>query len=520
LADYGGKLRPSYFRLPQITSAIRDALTPALGMIIYNTTTSQYERYNGTDWETWGGDATYKLAPSFTVYKTNSTYYAMDSDGNILQSGSNPTTVIQAALTQIHNNDGGLLFLKEASYSITDNLEIGDNTLLMGVGPATKLVLSSGKYLRVTSKNNVRITNLFVDATGHVTNDAAIRICNSNEVCVDHVKVDAQGFGVYAFSTAGNTCRKITVSDSILFGHGNNDIIGGGPQDNDTQAMSEILIKNNVLKHTTDASHTYDAVIALTQGYRYEIVDNIAEGSITLAPEQWPHTYTRITGNVLKPAEGKSYCHITVWAASDQTSFNLALEVANNVIEEGQIRIYGSSSAWARQCNVTDNVIFFGTEGVLFEYATCCKAEGNVINACSQGVYLKNTNHITVSDNMITNCTTGIYETDSDFNYFHDNMFQGNTTNITKAGASTRVRDNYGYVTENNGTATITSGDTYVDVTHGLDVIPSLTKIQLVPLDNLSGRSLWVSNASSSTFRINISSIDSVDHNIGWSYKE
>jgi len=72
----------------------------------------------------------------------------------------------------------------------------------------------------------------------------------------------------------------------------------------------------------------------------------------------------------------------------------------------------------------------------------------------------------------------------------------------------------------NSGTATIPAGQTSITVTHELAVTPSLEKIKLTPQDNLAGRSIWVSDASSTTFKINISTEDVIDHVIGWSYNE
>lgn len=43
-----------YFRLPSLTTAQRDGLTPAAGMTIWNSTTTQVERYNGSDWGSMG----------------------------------------------------------------------------------------------------------------------------------------------------------------------------------------------------------------------------------------------------------------------------------------------------------------------------------------------------------------------------------------------------------------------------------------------------------------------------------
>ncbi len=39
-----------YFKLPSLTTAQRDALTPATGMTIWNSDNTQVERYNGASW--------------------------------------------------------------------------------------------------------------------------------------------------------------------------------------------------------------------------------------------------------------------------------------------------------------------------------------------------------------------------------------------------------------------------------------------------------------------------------------
>lgn len=64
--------------------------------------------------------------------------------------------------------------------------------------------------------------------------------------------------------------------------------------------------------------------------------------------------------------------------------------------------------------------------------------------------------------------------------------------------------------------ATITAGSTYVDVPHNLARPPRPGGIQVTPLTNLGGRSYWVSNITPTTFRINISSPDTVDHVFYW----
>jgi hypothetical protein len=68
----------------------------------------------------------------------------------------------------------------------------------------------------------------------------------------------------------------------------------------------------------------------------------------------------------------------------------------------------------------------------------------------------------------------------------------------------------------NYGTATITAGNTYVDVPHGTGITPDISQIQTTPQDNLGGRSYWNDTVGSTTFRINISSTDTSEHNFSW----
>lgn len=93
----------------------------------------------------------------------------------------------------------------------------------------------------------------------------------------------------------------------------------------------------------------------------------------------------------------------------------------------------------------------------------------------------------------------------------------GKTASIgtTAQTVSIIIKNNYGYTTESAGTAaTITAGNTYVDVTHSLAATP--TKVRVTPNTNLGTRAFWVSDKGASTFRININSSDSIDHTFDW----
>ncbi len=95
-----------------------------------------------------------------------------------------------------------------------------------------------------------------------------------------------------------------------------------------------------------------------------------------------------------------------------------------------------------------------------------------------------------------------------------DNVITGNTlsqnsaptiTMLETGGANTIVRNNIGYATEANGTATITTAATSVNVTHGLGMTPALANITVTPSNNLgTATRFWVSNAGGTTFTINV----------------
>ena len=77
---------------------------------------------------------------------------------------------------------------------------------------------------------------------------------------------------------------------------------------------------------------------------------------------------------------------------------------------------------------------------------------------------------------------------------------RGSLNNITLPGQGTA--------------ATITTGNTYVDVTHSLAATP--TKVRVTPTTNLGTRSFWVDTKGAATFRININSSDVINHTFDW----
>jgi len=75
------------------------------------------------------------------------------------------------------------------------------------------------------------------------------------------------------------------------------------------------------------------------------------------------------------------------------------------------------------------------------------------------------------------------------------------------------IKQNRGYLTENSGVATISSGQTRVTVSHGLASAPS--KVLVSPLAQPSGK-IWVENITSSSFDIVTDTAPSSGLNVAW----
>lgn len=121
-----------------------------------------------------------------------------------------------------------------------------------------------------------------------------------------------------------------------------------------------------------------------------------------------------------------------------------------------------------------------------------------------------------IYDDQVTKTQYGLYEESGDYNIIKDNIIHtykgANAIGIT--GANTIIKNNMGFKTENSGTATITAGNTYVDVAHGLSITPTYINIEAT---NEFGLNKYLSNIGATTFRINIQVPQLSDATFVWS---
>lgn len=108
-------------------------------------------------------------------------------------------------------------------------------------------------------------------------------------------------------------------------------------------------------------------------------------------------------------------------------------------------------------------------------------------------------------------------------NRVRGNIIEGATSiGVLDQGTNNKVKDNDGFRTENSGVATITSGTTFVDVTHGLDYTPTAQDISVTPNSSLGSAAYWLISGSPSatTFRIALNVNPGATVTLAWSVRK
>lgn len=98
-----------YIRIPRLTTAQRDLLTPTAGMVIHNTTVGRFQGYNGYHWID-------LLWQNRSLKKITETTYSVDENDDIIliDATSNNVTI---TLQLVANRNGRVLYFKRVDGS-------------------------------------------------------------------------------------------------------------------------------------------------------------------------------------------------------------------------------------------------------------------------------------------------------------------------------------------------------------------------------------------------------------------
>jgi parallel beta-helix repeat protein len=143
--------------------------------------------------------------------------------------------------------------------------------------------------------------------------------------------------------------------------------------------------------------------------------------------------------------------------------------------------------------------------------------DSHISTATTIGIYVGgNEDNLKIRGNVIQTGSKGIdlSSVDIDNALISENTFRNNPTAvISDSGTNTTIIDNYGFITENWGSTTITNGNTHVTVTHEMDVTPtSIT----VTGNHSEVSACWIVNITSTQFEIWVSSGVTYDRVVYW----
>jgi len=487
----------------------------------------------------------------FLVYKDGDYYKIQDGYSlTKVYKDKDAYKIMEKVLSLIDTQ--GKVFFKTATFDLKQKLSINKKVIFEGSGTGTRFLINhsdagfeinspnvvlknlsiEGVYetgpLILVNSDKCKFDNLWLYTGGNSggTNGEGIEIGGSyNEVTDCYIEMRYQHSDGITIWKPKNTIKGCifynTVSAAAAGTTAAIEIKGTG------DGNENIVVGNQIHSNGTDGG------IAVEHGSSNIVANNRIESAfqaIRVTGYGGVRPYHNVVANnvIVSGSYG-----IFVYFAHDTI-------VANNSVigtrKYAGIRVEGKSST-----EMFDDIIIIGNsvqnsawEGIKVQYMRHAIIKGNLIKNNGQG---SSTYNYGISLNCVDDAIVslnrcyddqdtktqsyGIYIDSecSGIQVFHNVLTENKLGAILNEAADTIFHKNIGFVTENSGEVTISAGNTYVEVSHGLDITPDINKFKIVPKDNLDGRSYWISDITSSSFRINISSSDTIDHVFGWSYQ-
>lgn len=337
----------------------------------------------------------------------------------------------QAANDAANAQGGGRVYVLKGDYNFSGVLSLSNKVTLVGEAlGAVKIVLGDTANITITGKSKVNIFNIETDGDtqpGEPTANFAVHVVDSSDVRIDNCNfMNCGSFGVFINATATNTTQRVWVTRCRLSGKGNNDVIGGGPQNSTNSTVKDIFVLDNYVVQDTSlgvpaGGGTYSNAIDLVKVESVTFAGNKVLGNIFYGNEQWPHKYSRIQGNDVAPAVGQTTCYIGIDTLTGATDNAITLAVQNNILRKGFIWLIGQSTASLLNVSVTGNTIRGegGVDwGIRCDYAGLCNISDNIINGVTTGITLTNSSSNNLVGNQFSSCTTAILESSSGGNNY------------------------------------------------------------------------------------------------------
>ena len=520
--------------LQQIKNVVLEKLSafpssPVEGQMFWSTASSTPYWYTGSQWLTDASAATLVVAASDSTTSSK-------SRADYISDGTDDQVEIKAAIDALPST-GGRVVLMEGTFYINSEIEILDTSdnhyvTLEGQGMGTILKVPNGHsstmavveaYGTATSVKSVIMKNFRINGNkSNVTGDYYIGINYNNvyESVIDGVYLSngkgdggGNGYGFMVIDSTDVKIRNCTGKDwdfePMEIRNSERVLVTGCTLDFRLELYDNneyVKISNNhfynltIFAGTNTGASSYIDGLDISNNYFYS--DSASYPAVWLIRTQEAKT----TGNYI-------YSNNTgVAVAVDNSHTNI---VANHFYSNLPIDITGAQYGQIIGNKITmtgasnDTVMFYNSGATRPSYWIIADNYLRGQGGNTRGIrFYEYSDDNVIKNNVFVDFATGItIPSGSNRNEITGNNFINSTTPISDAGTDTKIRRNVGYITENSSSTTITSGNTYVNVSHGLDIQPATSTISVIPTNNLgdaSSTSYWISDVGASTFRINV----------------
>ncbi len=449
---------------------------------------------------------TYSHPCSYTVYKNGTTYYA---EANFV-GGTDYSDAVFSTLLNSYVipalTDGGLIFIKAGTYSVTAAIDVTHKITVEGEGDATLLEASGdfavlsfvGTALDLVS--DVRAANLKILGSGKAnTSCYGVKIEFGDRVTLENLHIRKCYAGIYI-----KGCHGLFIDDFKIAGTGVEQCEYGIQSAwQSATNMLDCTISNGIVGDTASTGMKIQG----TSGFLAENVVVVnAAGDAWLFGDEGAGEYSEYIHLV--------NCHGDSPSANTDAGFVFKIGSADKCrgiqmdncwaggVEIG-IYIWGATEVainnfQGRDC-VEDMIYVDGnhvniTGGLIIDWdnADASTYNGVELNGCSdctvEGVTFKNAN---AGNDSIEEVGA------ADYNNIIGNNVRG-ATGITVLGSNTRCKANIGYVTENGGITGAIA--TATAVAHGLAATP--TKV-IVTAAETGPTDIFVTAVGVANFTIN-----------------
>lgn len=160
----------------------------------------------------------YPGAPSYTIWREGSNYFAKDANGLIAYSGTNTSQIIENTIQT--SPDNGVIFFKNGVYSITTAISFSRPIAIIGESREGVVFVPSGdnSIFILDDDLHVELRNFMINDTSQVTSSVyAIDLHGIQFALLENIFIDNYYKGIRIYGSIGYGCSYGSYKNIIIF---------------------------------------------------------------------------------------------------------------------------------------------------------------------------------------------------------------------------------------------------------------------------------------------------------------